>query len=82
MSDSVYHYKEGIFKMSNSDIGYAEKIVSDSIMEFCNSNNLFCISGFNKFEFNKYNTYDLVHTNMQGSIEISKKLYPELIELF
>lgn len=77
-----YHFKGSVFKMSNSDTGYAEKIVSDSIMEFCNSNNLHCINGFNKFEFNKHNTYDLVHTNIQGSIEISKKLYPELKKLF
>ena len=77
-----YRFRGSVFKMSNSDIGYAEKIVSDSIIEFCNSNNLHCINGFNKFEFNKYNTYDLLHTNPQGSIEISKKLYPELKKLF
>ena len=77
-----YYFKGSLFKMSNSDIGYAEKIVSESIMEFCNSNNLHCINGFKKFEFNKHNTYDLIHTNIHGSEEISKKLYPELKKLF
>ncbi|MDB4026791.1 SGNH/GDSL hydrolase family protein [Candidatus Thioglobus sp.] len=77
-----YYFKGSLFKMSNSDFGYAEKIVSESIMEFCNSNNLHCINGFNKFEFNKQNTYDLIHTNIHGSEEISKKLYPELKKLF
>ncbi len=76
--DSKHSFKGGVYNMSNSDWGYAEKIVSDSIMEFCNSNNLYCIDGFDKFKINKNNTYDLVHTNIQGSLEIAKKLYLEL----
>jgi hypothetical protein len=77
-----YSFKGSLFKMSNSDYGYAEKIISNSIMKFCNSNNLLCIDGFNKFEINKYNTYDVIHTNIYGSEEISKKLYLELKKLF
>ncbi len=77
-ADSKHSFKGGVYNMSNSDWGYAEKIVSDSIMEFCNSNNLYCIDGFDKFKINKNNTYDLVHTNIQGSLEIAKKLYLEL----
>ena len=67
---------------SNSDFGYAEKILSNSIMEFCNSNNLHCINGFDKFDINRHNTYDFVHPNVQGSLEIAKKLYPELKTLY
>ena len=54
--DSIYNFKGNVFKMSNSDFGYAEKIVSNSIMEFCNSNNLNCINGFDIFDINRHNT--------------------------
>ena len=80
--DSIYNFKGNVFKMSNSDFGYAEKILSNSIMEFCNSNNLHCINGFDKFDINRHNTYDFVHPNVQGSLEIAKKLYPELKTLY
>ena len=82
VENTNYYYKGSEFIMSNSDFGYAEKIVSDSIMKFCNSNKLYCINGFNKFEFNLDNTYDLLHTNEEGSKEIAKKLYAEIKKLF
>ena len=77
-SDTNYRFKEGVFNTDNSDRAYAEKIISNSIMKFCSSNDLYCIDGFNKFDINKHNTYDLIHTNQQGSLEIAKKLYLEL----
>ena len=76
--DAKYSYKGGTYYFNNSDWGYAEKIVSDSIINYCNSNNIYCIDGFNKIEIHDDDTYDLVHMNFQGSSEIAKKLYLDL----
>lgn len=69
------HFKGKPFTFTNADLGYAERLLSQTLMGFCQAQNLLCFDGFSNFQIDKSTTYDLVHTTPRGSAEIASKLY-------
>jgi hypothetical protein len=69
--------KEGekIFSIDGINYYEKEKFVSDIIIKFCNDRNIFCIDGFNNFDLNIDDTYDLVHLSPKGSLKLSKNIF-------
>jgi len=76
--EQIWVFKGNKFKFNNSDIWHTEKLVSEKIMSFCEDNGIYCIDGVSTININVNNTYDLVHTNVEGSKEISKVLFKRL----
>lgn len=73
-------FKGKPFTFTTSDIGHAERLLSQTLMKFCRAQSLLCFDGFSQFQIDKSNTYDLVHTTPKGSAEISSKLFTFLSE--
>ncbi len=69
------HFANKAFAFTNADYGHAEKLLSETILGFCQRQNLLCFDGPSNFQIDKSTTYDLVHTNPKGSAEIATKLY-------
>ena len=59
--NQVYSISEGY------DYYSREKIISETILKICEKYKLICIDGFNQLNLNNEDTYDLVHTNPEGS---------------
>jgi len=68
-------FKGKKYFFNSSDIGFKEKLLSDSVLEFCEKNKLLCIDGFSNFPINNNTTSDLTHTNAEGSRKIAEKLF-------
>ncbi len=74
-------YKDTAFSFTNADFYHMERLVSEEVMRACDEYDLACFNGFEEFQFDRTNTYDLVHTNATGSREIATKLAPFLEKL-
>lgn len=59
-----------------------EKIISDKIIEICTKYSLLCINGFTDINLDTNDTYDLVHTNPNGSNKIATLIYESIKNLF
>jgi len=68
------------FKINSADIGLLEKKFSSYIVEFCKIKKLFCIDGFEFFELNIEDTYDLMHLNSKGSKKIAKIIFNKIFK--
>jgi hypothetical protein len=64
-----------IFSIDSINYYEREKFISDIIIKFCNNKNIFCIDGFNNFDLNIEDTYDLIHLSTKGSLKLSKKIF-------
>ena len=55
-----------------------EKVISESILNICEQFKLICLDGFTELPLEINDTYDLVHTNPQGSKKIANYIYKKL----
>lgn len=67
-----------IYSIDKTNYYYKEKIISETIIENCKKNKIFCIDLFNKIEFQNDSFYDLVHTNPKGANLIANKIFDEI----
>ena len=70
--NQVYSISEGY------DYYSREKIISETILKICEKYKLICIDGFNQLNLNNEDTYDLVHTNPEGSKKIANFIFKSL----
>ena len=58
----------------------AENLISEKIIEICNTQLLLCFNGLNNININSKNTYDFFHTNIKGSNEVATKIANFIID--
>jgi len=80
-NQAPYVYQGKKFTFNYADIGYAERLISEHILMFCQKEGLACLNGYSEIHLDRNNTYDLVHTTANGSQEIAKAVYRFLRKL-
>lgn len=56
-------------------------LINELLKEFCNKNNIYIIKLDEIYTPSRYDFYDFVHTTIQGSDNISKIIYNELLKI-
>ena len=67
-----------VYSILEYDYYSREKIISETILKICEKHKLICIDGFNQFNLNNEDYYDLVHTNPEGSKKIANFIFKSL----
>lgn len=62
----------------NKDYYNYEKFISNTIIEFCEENNIFCIDTFNNLEYAPEDHFELTHTTSKGSSKIANYVFEEI----
>ena len=73
-------YKSKNFLINSADLGLLEKELADYLIDYCYTNNIICINGFN-FDLNFEDSYDLMHKNPLGSRKFAHQIYENLINM-
>ena len=63
---------------NNRDYYNFEKFISETIIEFCEKNNIFCIDIFKNINFEIHDHFELVHTTASGSKKIADYIFKKL----
>ena len=71
-----------IYSIDDVDYYSREKIISQTIIDNCKKNKIFCIDLFNKIEFTENSLYDLSHASPEGAEIISGILFEEFNKNF
>ena len=73
---------DSIYSVDNINYYYNEMKISETIINYCIKNNIKYIDGFKNLEFEKKDTWDLVHTSPSGSNKIANLIFDEIFYLF
>ena len=67
---------------NNKDFYNFEKFIAETIINFCEENNLICIDIFKNLNFNEEDHFELAHTTAKGSQKIANYIFENLIQNF
>ena len=70
-----------LFRSHNGLLDEQLFLTNELLKEFCNKNNIYIIKLDEIYTPSRYDFYDSVHTTIQGSDNISKIIYNELLKI-
>jgi len=72
---------EQFFSISGQNFYKNEKLRAETIMKFCEQNDVSCIDIFNTVDLKENDFYDLTHLNPSGAGKLSGKIYKKIINI-
>ena len=72
---------EQLFSLPGQNYYKDEKLRAETIMKFCEQNDLNCIDIFNTIDLKENDSYDLIHLNPTGAEKLSEEIYKKIINI-
>ncbi len=69
---------EQFFSINEENYYKNEKLRAETIMKFCEQNNVNCIDIFSIIDLKENDTYDLIHLNPKGAEKLSEEIYKKI----
>jgi predicted transcriptional regulator len=67
-----------VYSYNSTNHYLKEKLISDKVLEFCESRKMICVDIFTQLNFKNTDTYDLVHTTPSGATKVSNVIFENI----